>query len=93
MASATIGAAARCEDIFSLVHSAPGNARIARMPCVVTSTWGAQAARAQGLRDASGSHAVASTSIRMSAVGNMALTSTTVEAGGSPVKNSLRTRL
>jgi hypothetical protein len=29
----------------------------------------------------------------MSAVGNMALTSTTVDAGDSPGKNSLRTRL
>jgi hypothetical protein len=41
----------------------------------------------------SGKYAVASTSIRMSSVGNIALTSTTVEAGGSPVKKSLRTRL
>jgi len=41
----------------------------------------------------SGTQAVASTSIRMSAVGSISLTSTTVEAGGSPGKNSFRTRL
>ena len=40
-----------------------------------------------------GKYAVASTSTKMSALGNMALTSTTVDAGGSPLKNSLRTRL
>jgi len=54
---------------------------------------GARRRRAGPRAQRRGSQAVASTSTRISAVGSMPVTSTTVEAGGWPGKNSLRTRL